>query len=316
MIDTIKLFIPAEELKHLDLLAELPLLLDADTVNYHQKNNHDYIEGKIDNITVSIYETGVSLFGSLSRFYFGDNFNTLSYNQIELAFKKLGEKLNIPIEKGKLQRLDIAENYIVEYPVFHYYQLLGDLPRYNRTEQSNGIYYNQTSFQICIYDKVNEKMNKRKEIPEEFKGLNVFRYEFRFLKKVGTNLCKKPVYVSDLLNPEFFKEILTVYITKFDNVNKLNEVAYYPEIYAMDRAEFWRHIEYAGIQALGGENHIIKTIKVARKHKAFKHSTQVVRMIQDVKKVCELGQFNVKSRLVEELEGKFTYQIRKYIENI
>lgn len=313
MIDTIKLRIPAEEMPHIDLLAELPILLDEDSVDYCQKNNEDYVKGNIGNISVSIYKTGVSISGSLSRYYFGDNFNTLSFEQIALAFERLGAQLNIPIEKAKLQRLDIAENFVVDHPAFHYYQFLGDLPRYNRTEQSNGIYYSQTNFQICVYDKANEKKDKRKAIPEEYRELNVFRYEYRFLKKVGTNLTKKPVYVADLLNPEFFKEILQVYLEKFVNINKQNEASNNAVLYTKDRVGLRNHLYYLGVQSSGGEGLVIKKIKLDRKHKVIKNGTQATRMIQDVKKACKLGPFNSKSILIEELEQKVHEKVGKYL---
>jgi hypothetical protein len=313
MIDTIKLWIPAEELTHIDLLSELPLLLDEDSVNYYRKNNRDSVEGKVGNISVSIFETGISIYGSLSRYYFGDNFNTLSFAQIALAFERLAKQLNLPIEKSKLQRLDIAENFVVDHPTFHYYQFLGDLPRYNRTEQSNGIYYNQTNFQICVYDKVNEKKDKRKAIPDEYRELNVFRYEYRFLKKVGTNLSKKPVYVSDLLNPEFFSEILQVYLEKFVNINKQYEASQNTKLYTKDRAGLRNHLYYLGVQSLGGEGAVIKKIKLDRKHHVIKNGTQSTRMIQDVKKACKLGPFNSKSILIEELEQKVHEKVGKYL---
>jgi hypothetical protein len=313
MIDTIKLWIASEELKDIDLLSEIPIKFDKDTISHHTKRNQDSVTGRIDNLTISVFNTGISIKGSLSGYYTGNNANTLTFKEIALAFNKLSVKLGIPLEKAKVQRLDIAENYIVDYPVFNYYPYLGDLTYYARTEQNNGIYYNHTNFVISIYDKINEQKHNKKKIIDKHIDANVFRYEFRFIYKVGTHLSKKPVYVSDLLNPEFFKEILDMYINKFLSIYKHKSIKLNPELYSKDRAGFWNHIKYAGLQTLGGAGLVIETINKARKNKAYKNASHPTRIIMDIKKLCKNSPGSSKPKLIEELETKLVGQVSGYI---
>lgn len=313
MIDTIKLWIASEQFPNTDMLSELPLLLDEGTISYHQNKNKDYITGRIDNFLVRIHVTGMSIEGSLSRYYTGNNMNTLSYGDLTKAFDKLSKRLNIAIDKSKINRLDIADNYIVDYPVFNYYSFLGDLSRFNRTEQNNGIYYQQTNFVLCIYDKVNERKMARESVLDEYNGLNVLRYEFRFAKKFGINLSRKPVFVADLLDKEFFKELIGLYVSRFQEIYKHGARVCYPDLYVMSRSVFWRHVKYAGIQSLGGEKELIEAIRKSRKGKVVKSSSDATRIIQDIKQSCENSQVVSKSLLIEELEVKVLEKSKQYL---
>ena len=87
MIDSIKLWISAEELTSIDLMAELPLKLNSISTTTDDKTNRIIIRGYLNSLCVIVTVNGVTISGSLSKYYYGNNMYTLSFSEIKSAFK-------------------------------------------------------------------------------------------------------------------------------------------------------------------------------------------------------------------------------------
>lgn len=315
MIDTIKLWLKSEEITSMNLLAELPLRLTnvSDTIDRNTKKI--IFKGYLKCLFVLISENGVFISGSLSRYYHGNNMHTLSFIEIKLAFKMIEQKLNIPIEKAKVQRLDIAENFIVDYPVKNYYQYLGEMPFHARNEMKNGIYYNGKEKTSLFYDKIIERKQNNETVPDCYLGKNILRFELRYEKRLGKQFNRQFLYVSDLFLESFFKDLLIRYKMDYQKIHKYRSLIHYSDLLINDWPQFKNQVKLRGMEALGGEAQLLNTLAQARKDKAFKNNMHATRMIRDVKKTYQMGVFTESHPLIDELESKLPEKIDGYFGN-
>ena len=313
MIDSIKLWISAEELTSIDLMAELPLKLNSISTTTDDKTNRIIIKGYLNSLFVIITENGVTISGSLSKYYYGNNMYTLSFSEIKSAFKMIENQLGITIEKARVQRLDISENFIVDNPVYNYFSYLGELTYYKRQEMNNGIYYNGSNQTILFYDKVHERKLKREKVLDCYIGKNVFRYELRFEHRLGKLFDRKALYMSDLIDALFFSELVKRYMDQFQKIYKHKSLIHYSELQINDRSQFWRQIKLRGIKELGGESVLLQTVKQARKDKAFKSKMHATRITQEIKRLYMNNPFTEVNTLVKELEQKIPEKLNAYL---
>ena len=253
MIDTIKLWLSSEDLMDIDIMGELPLKLTNTSTKVKDKTNRTTITGYLDNLFVMLSDAGICISGSLSKYYKGNNMHTLSFVEIKEAFAKINNALGISVEKAKVHRLDITENYVIDYPVLNYFQQMGDMKHNKRLEADNGLYYNGSKQTVLFYGKVKEREEKKEPVLKHFLGKNVFRYELRFMERLGEQFHRKNLYVSDLLDKVFFKELLVIYINQYRKIYKHKSVLHYSKLQINDRNEFWKQIKLHGMQSLGGE---------------------------------------------------------------
>lgn len=313
MIDTVKLWISSEQCIGTDLMAETPLMLTAIKGTSIDENNKPFIEGYLDTLFVRISENGILINGSLSKYYFGNNQQTLTFKEIGLAFDKIEQKLKLPIKKAKVQIIDIAENYIVDYPVGNYLPCMGELPFHKRQEMSDGLYYNGSNKKVTMYDKVEETKFRRKQLLTSFKRKNVFRYELRFKNRYAKLFDRSHVLVSDILEGSFLGELIESYRELFFKIYKHKSLIHYSELQINDRAQFWNQIKLSGIKAMGGELVLLQAVKQARKDKAFKNNMHATRIIQDIKNTYINDSFTEPNSLVIELEHKVTEKLDEYL---
>lgn len=313
MIDSIKLWISAEETTGVDLMAELPLKLNGISTTTDDITGKVIIKGYLNSLFVIITENGVCISGSLSKYYYGSNLYTLSFTEIHGAFKRIETELGIPIDSFRVQRLDIAENFIVDYPVKNYYKYLGDLNYYKRQEMNNGVYYNGSNQTILFYDKLNERKDKKEAVLEDYIGKNVFRYELRLEKRLGKLFNRQYVFVSDLMDESFFRGLLERYRTQYQKIYKYKSLLHYSGLRINDRAQFWNQIKLHGINVLGGESVLLDAVRQARKDKAFKNSMHATRIIQDIKNNYKNTDLVVCSSLLDELDNKVARKLDDYL---
>ena len=81
MIDSIKLWLKADEITGINLMVELPQKLNNISTTI-DKNTNIIIKGYLSNLYVMITEKGVCISGSLSKYYYGNNMYTLSFTEI------------------------------------------------------------------------------------------------------------------------------------------------------------------------------------------------------------------------------------------
>lgn len=165
--------------------------------NYEERTNARtgmfYHVGKLDNLRVKSTPDGVSITGSLPRFHFGSNLETLTCQQTGHVLQRLSDTLGLPIESAKVTSFEFGSNLSVSRPPVEYFAHLGHASRYRRSEinmgNGNGLYYSNGRRELGFYDKLRELRSRKIRVPESLIGRNLIRYELRLLRKVGSQLA-------------------------------------------------------------------------------------------------------------------------------
>jgi len=222
MYDTLHMWLEWSKVKHLDLNKTRSVLSNIKEYGSADKNSQ---YGKLKNFIVTIHDTGISLKGSLAIYYYGNNFETLTRDDTKKALERLSSELGLPIDLSKINRLDVATNFIMERPVSNYFPFLGDKPYFKRVQATEtSLYYITYKKRLNIYDKTKQAKDKRLSIPDKFKGKNVLRYEMRLEKRVSKQFNTTELIASTLYDKEFYDHLMLLYTSEYTSIHKINKL--------------------------------------------------------------------------------------------
>ena len=86
-----------------------------------------YAKGKLKNMTVFLNERSISVQGSLCKYFYGNNIETLSLTNTREALNQISADLSIDIHKARVTRIDFSTNIITYYTPTVYYPYMGEL---------------------------------------------------------------------------------------------------------------------------------------------------------------------------------------------
>lgn len=224
MYDTVhaKLYIDEEE--RLDLLAELPSKLQSFVEHKDLENNRSYFSAKEKNLNIYINQHYLAIYGSIAKWYLGDNIKVLTRKDTELAFNKLSDILQIAIKNANISRLDVANNVVLKHPIDLYFNYLGAYKKAYRQLDKKTLMYISTSETLCYYDKIAQVKNKRETVPELFKSSNVLRLEQRYMKAPHKALKRSSLTIEDLYNEDLYITILKRWEMAYKQINKVRDI--------------------------------------------------------------------------------------------
>jgi hypothetical protein len=144
------------------------------------------LNGKYNGFRVWILNNAVKFVGSLSTYYYGNNAIDLTLENLERALDKLKRECPVPILRGDLWRLDIAECIQLSQPFSAYANSLLESPGYDMGRSINSVRYTKRNLVFTIYNKTNDAMEvpAYKKLLEDGKAACVLRIELRFMKLV------------------------------------------------------------------------------------------------------------------------------------
>lgn len=183
----------------------------------------EYVIGYLGKLKVNITENNVKVKdSSLCKFYLGDNFKTLSKGDTKRAIEKISDGLHLPFEHANVTRIDFAQNFIMQHPEHTYYTYLGEAQYYQRLEQNNGLYYNNSKRQLLFYGKVYEQKHKGQPIPPLYGNRNVLRYELRLRKRLREEFNVPSLEASMLYNEKFYLDLVKRWEQEYSSIQKIN----------------------------------------------------------------------------------------------
>lgn len=145
--------------------------------------------GYIRNMRVEVRGTTLIVEGSLTKWWLGNNYvRTLELWEIRGVVKGISAALGIPLEKAIVKRVDVAFNFSVKHMPWLYMRKLLYSDNFFRSNiKKETLYFSKHDCQMVFYDKIAEMKSCKstdeiKQGLEDFEGLNVLRYEFRFRK--------------------------------------------------------------------------------------------------------------------------------------
>ena len=215
-MDTLRLWIKGATEKDIENVAPLFAKVENETGEILSHT------GNYRNMKMNIHKSGISIVGSLTKFYLGNNVQTLSRLQIKEAIEMLSDSFHLDMQRAKVTRLDIGFNLIVGNPVREYLSFLGlysNLIRLeNISKEELSVYYRSNakranrSKELNFYDKV---MEAKLAIPD-----NLLRYELRFFKRLPQQLGTPEILGKTLLNDNFYTHLVNLWAENYYNIEK------------------------------------------------------------------------------------------------
>lgn len=308
MYDSVNLWLPNDKADSFEIEKTLQRLSG---ITKHTKNDGQmYVSGYLKNYKVNISEKGVSLKGSLAKYYLDDNFHTLNRSDSARAFEMMADELSLPIQKAKVSRIDIAQNLLMEFEPEAYYNFLGECPYYQRQPQSKSLYYTNGLRQIVFYNKIAEAKAKGLSLPDVWSGQNVLRYEMRFTSRLPKQFKQSEITASTLYDEKFYMAIYNKWLAEYEAINKLHSINF--NLSDMNSPkDFWKQLNLFAIDMIG-QDKIMQEIENLRHQKAFDRPEYYSRLKREVADLCKTPEMTASSDLVKELDKKIKSLKRHY----
>ena len=304
MIDSIKITLSDEVLRgRPDMDTSTMDLIEN---GYNHRENYTYATYQLDNFRVRVYKHQIVLIGSLSKFYASNMPHTLSDPEIKLAINELCRRTGLPLWRGEMQLIDIADNFIMEHPVQYYLDCCKDTPKYKRIDAyGSTLYYKKDGIDIRIYDKAKEvKEKSRGQI--SFDDDNVLRFELSINKRVNRRLKIKKAKVAMLLSTTIRDRLKLLWLKEFMAIHK-QEALDFNEL-VEDVPDFKNQVIIQGVENLGGIHTVFNMIKRLKEKDVF-NDKQAGGARRFIKRALSNSKALVKSGLMLELETKFAASI-------
>ena len=222
MYDTVKLILETEQVPNINLIEEIPQYLTRVT----KETNHEIygysVQGYLKNLFVNISENRIVIQNSLVKYWYDDNFKTLTKGIVKKIIREISNTLHLPIHEAKVIRIDLATNIILKQPVELYLEYLGETKYYKRLKQPNGITYSTKKRQLLFYDKVKEQREKKQVIDTLYKYSNVLRIELRYTERINKQF-NRTVLAKTLYDETFYVELVKKWKDEYLSVQKLHK---------------------------------------------------------------------------------------------
>ncbi len=209
-------------------------------------------QGYAGNIRVKQDILGIAFAGSLPKLLYGNNISRFSRQDTMRAIEYLSDTLEIPVIKANVFSLEIADSFIMKYPVNNYLDCLGDM-RYFKPMIIAGQTKNYFNKNKCIkfYDKIIEMKSKKQVIPEIFQGRNVLRYEVKIQKRLSAAFKMPEVKAENLYNEAFYINALNLWKYFYFQIEKRKRIVFNGEAAMLDTKSFINQLALIGIQSMG-----------------------------------------------------------------
>ncbi|KOY86121.1 hypothetical protein AD998_08150 [bacterium 336/3] len=304
MFDTLKIILP--NLNYSESLIQV-----LTSVSQHQKDNKHWIIGFLEPFRISITENQVSIFGSLAKYYFGNNFHTLSRHQTKEALENLQDDLQLLLLSEKVSRLDVSSNVKTIHPPKTYFSELQGSKGYQRFENPHSVYWQNSLRTKLVYDKQKEYKQKKELIPSEFTAKNTFRFEVRYQHKTSQILKAPNLDVKTLYNQNFYNYVVSEWLKEFNSIEARKTPNFKPpkNVKDFEKMLIAQTIHQRGLDA------IINEIKHFQKNKTLGgNKTTYQREIAKIKAINSDFSLTNDTLLIQELKDKIKVEAQRLIE--
>jgi hypothetical protein len=300
MYDTINLWLPNDNASSFDLEKTLQSLSG---ITEHTRNDGQvYFSGFLKNYKVNISGQGISLKGSLAKYFLPDNFHTLTRSDSARAFEMMADELLLPISQAKINRIDFAQNFLMDFEPEAYYSFLGDCQYYQRQPLSQSLYYSNTLRQKLFYNKIAEGKAKGLSLPDVWNGQKVLRYEMRFTSRLPKQFNQSEITANSLTDEKFYMAIFDKWLAEYEAINKLHSINF--NLSDMNSPkDFMKQLILYAINGIG-QDRLMQDIENLRYQKTFDKPEYYSRLKKEIKELSKDKKMTTSSDLVAELDKK------------
>lgn len=185
--------------------------------------------GKFRNFNITIVGNTIDINGSLTKYYKNNNLDFLSKEDISNALKMLSWELGINVERGRLRRIDVADNFFLSAPPQKYIHAFIELPKARPGHpHRTGKYFHRSNTTAYVYDKAEEL--KRKDEPTYHRlmnahsAANLLRFEVRYQSQLPALFKIKSVKVALLHSSSFLKKLADGWLKHYNLILKAHLV--------------------------------------------------------------------------------------------
>ncbi len=312
MVDTVDFKLMSGDVRGgVDFMEETPCYL-------HDVSEHSFANGdvalttRLNGLKITITDRHVKVGdGSLCKWWLGDNYKVMGRGDIQRAVEALSDTLHLPMEKARVLRLDVAQNFITKHPVGVYLNHMGELRYTHRLLQPNGILWRGKNQCVCIYDKNKEHRAHHEAIPEPYRDRNVLRVEARCLQRLPKCFNVEAVTGGMLSDERFYIEIVKWWLTMYQAINKINDITLnFNDM--KTKKQFQMMGVLSMVERLGGQGAMVAHIKEAqqRGELSAKQAHDLRHMVNDV--CSTVSDCVVKSEAITELDKKMSEAVKYY----
>ena len=308
MFDTLKLYLIQDSVRDIDFLAEVPVYLE--NITAHEKQDQIHYSGSLKNLRIYVSERGVSIQGSLAKYYLSDNIQTLRRQDTEQAIQKLSDDLHLPIDEAQVSRVDFAHNFIMQYEPKVYYPYLGESQYFKRYIQPESLYYKNGNRTKLFYDKPAEAKSKGFKIPEVWTLKNVLRYEIRYRRRLNKQLKEPEIKAGTLYEEKFYIKLINRYVSDFKSIHKHSEIKLDTDNMSTPK-DFWDQMALMKIQEISqsGAVDLVEELRAKDVLDKPEYYSRLKKQIRDKSKKYSASD---STPLIEELESKISALKRYY----
>ena len=233
----------------------------------------------------------------MTKFFFGNNIENLSFVQLSQAVQKLKNEIRLPIEKFYVTRIDFGVTFEMESIVSNYLDVLIDLPRYQvRTYGNETKCFVNKIKTLNFYNKTKESIKSKQQTSDNIPK-NLLRYELQ-IKNVNRAISK--VTLSRLLKKDYIGKFLKMWTSGFYKIKKNNDLIDLESINIKTNKDFINLLASRAIYKMGKQSAFNLLDKLSETNKIDR------RRISEIKKHIENNENKLCStkRYTEELKFK------------
>lgn len=172
----------------------------------------------------------VTLTTSPANNIFGTNFHTPTLSQVMDFLRTESNRLKINLLQCKVNRLDIATNFIMEESPEVYYHYLGSetgwkwYPYGKGSRRETSQWSHNMNLTKLFYNKCVWAKDKQKHIPLEYSDSNVLRFEMRWTSNasISRQLHIDTPLLNSVLVEERFLQLVEAYKQYYKNIPRIN----------------------------------------------------------------------------------------------
>lgn len=302
MVDTLKILMRPEQLGNLDILGELPLILDRPTIHEPLEGTRS-ISGYLKGMHVSASESGLRLSGSIPKYLWRQNIVTPTRNEIKQALDELGDTLGIDLHQSRVLKLHISGTIKTSYRPGIYFDYLGSAQYYQRGSFLNSLYYENGFRNMNFYDKAKEATAKRGHIPRSYQGCNLFRMECRLERNPAKYFKVKELSAADLWSEKGYQAMVQYWLDSYMKINKVQQLKIDAENIHTP-TDYFEYLMLVGLETIGGLEGAFAQIEELRGRRALERPEYYSRAKTSLRKKAQKASGNQPNDLILELDNK------------